>query len=232
MPPRGQPQYHPSIPSGQPGSIKDWTLPEQQFFLHAFERHTAPFLQWPRYMQTLCHAGHLNMKQRFNATIMLLANGLAPNLIAIWFTLRGVLRDDAAREHVWSIMCSFRQGLLDHFSTYYFCATLPPSDEFPWGGQPDGNPYRPIGGRGPIFKLDGRTLAQKDNIRPMPPSETCSDTMGGCPHPNTHDCPWGQAKYVLKQMHALESRNYASKFVINEFILGTLSESSTSAYAH
>jgi len=56
---------------------------------------------WPKYMLSLMFKqGYLKNGERFSLTVFLLANGLQPELIVLWYARMRMLRDVSAHRHV------------------------------------------------------------------------------------------------------------------------------------
>lgn len=99
-------------------------IPEEVAYLRdRIEDHTYQVHLWPQSFRELLVSTHLNFNQRFRLTIFLLANRLDPRTICEWYTMRGMLRDDAARTHVAELFRAHAHGDLEKYEVYVMNAT-------------------------------------------------------------------------------------------------------------
>ena len=92
----------------------EWPALVHGFFTQGIEEHAPrPLYLWPeRARMLIAHNQHLTWPDRFYLTTFLLANGVSPLHIVLWYLLRGCLRDEGAAVHVRGILSGWMRGEL------------------------------------------------------------------------------------------------------------------------
>ena len=92
------------------GNLKGW---ERKLLDETVEEHAGSIQYWPAHMAERLLSKHLRFSDRFSLTLFMLANKIPPCLIAGWMIQRKMLRDEAARKHVASIIDAHMKGELE-----------------------------------------------------------------------------------------------------------------------
>jgi len=106
---------------------------EKLVFAHTIEEQMGNVGTYPVHIQEMLLSKHLSFGARFSLTLFILQNGLPPQLYAEWLIGRGMLRDEAARNHVASIIKDHQDGKLEETAktAYKMHATAPNGDALP-----------------------------------------------------------------------------------------------------
>ena len=98
----------------------EWPALVHGFFTQGIEEHAPrPLYLWPvRARMLVAHNQHLTWPDRFYLTTFLLANGVSPLHIVLWYLLRGCLRDEGAAVHVRGILSGWMKGDLHLYTVW------------------------------------------------------------------------------------------------------------------
>ena len=99
---------------------REWPSLVHGFFTQAIEEHAPqPLYLWPERARLLiAHSQHLTRADRFYLTTFLLANGVSPPHIVLWYLLRGCLRDEEAAVDVRGILSAWMKGELHTYTVW------------------------------------------------------------------------------------------------------------------
>lgn len=84
--------------------------------LQAIEEQIGSLLLWPLSLQRDMLGSHLLFPKRFQLTLFLLGNRCPPVLMAEWYLLRGMLKDQSARDNIIELIKQHKNGRLDKYS--------------------------------------------------------------------------------------------------------------------
>lgn len=77
------------------------------------------FYRWPASQRTRMLSGHLQYRDRFQLTLFVLVNGVAPLLYAEYLDARGSLRDQAARDQVAGLIEAHKKNQLGKYTAWH-----------------------------------------------------------------------------------------------------------------